>query len=160
LDASRRMTAGTFPYSISMRYKHSTCRFNLPKSNDLPACTRFPADGKATESDRWLKYVLSGYSSSWISDIEASVRTRKAQNVPSVHEIDDVWKLVFLKLRRLVPESPLRWPGIYSRPVHVGFLVGRVALGWVLSKHFGLLYQFWLHQLFHININRAFMDTV
>jgi hypothetical protein len=52
-------------------------------------------------------------------------------------------------LRRLVAGFPTRRPRFESRLGHVGFVVGKVALGQVFPKHFGFPCQFSFHRLLH-----------
>jgi hypothetical protein len=57
------------------------------------------------------------------------------------------------QLRQLVTGFPPRWPELKPRSDYVGFVVDKVALGQVFSKHFSFPCQFSFHQLLHIYHN-------
>jgi hypothetical protein len=54
-------------------------------------------------------------------------------------------------LRRLVAGFPPWRPGFEPRSGHVGFVVGKVALGQVFSEYFDFPCQFLFHRLLHIH---------
>jgi hypothetical protein len=53
------------------------------------------------------------------------------------------------KMRPLVAGFPLWWPGFGPRSGHVEFVVAKMALGQVSSKHIGCPCQFSSHLLLH-----------
>jgi hypothetical protein len=65
-----------------------------------------------------------------------------------------------LWLTRLVAAFPPWRPGFDHRSGHVGFVVGKVALGQVSSESFGFLCQFSFHRLFHTHHLSSGVGTI
>jgi hypothetical protein len=54
-----------------------------------------------------------------------------------------------LKEKKIVAGFPSRRPGFKPGSSHVGFMVGKVALGQAFSEYFGFPYQSSFHQFLH-----------
>jgi hypothetical protein len=65
-------------------------------------------------------------------------------------------------VREPFPSSglPPRRPGFEIGPGHVGFVVGKVALGQIFSEHIGFPCQFSLHRLLHTHHLSPWAGTV
>jgi hypothetical protein len=61
---------------------------------------------------------------------------------------------------RLVAGFQRRWPIFDPRPCNVGFVVDKVTLGQVFSKHFDFPHQFSLHQQLYVHLLSSLAGTI